>query len=110
MIEENVAIGDHCSVCNTIFDGFTFIGHDTKIDNFCQIAHYCKVGSNVIMPPGVTLVGTVIIEDNCYIGAGSTIMNQVIIHDGATVGIGSVVLNNVKSGTTVLGNPAKPIF
>ena len=37
-------------------------------------------------------------------------MNQVIIHDGATVGIGSVVLNNVKSGTTVLGNPAKPIF
>lgn len=109
-IENNVSIGDHCSVCNTLFDGNTRIGSYSKIDNYCQIAHYADIGKRVIMTPGVTIVGSVTIEDDCYIGAGATIMNKVVIQQGATVGIGAVVLQKVKAGVTVLGNPAKPIF
>lgn len=110
LIDENVEIGDHCTVCNTIFDGFTRIGMQSKIDNYCQIAHYCNIGKNVIITPGVTIVGSVTIEDNCYIGAGATLMNKVTVHQGAIVGIGAVVIGNVKAGTTVMGNPAKQIF
>ena len=110
LIEEGVSIGDHCSVCNTLFDGFTRVGAYSQIDNFCHIAHYVNIGKRVIMTPGITLVGSVTIEDDCYIGAGATIMNKAIIHTGATVGIGSVVMQNVNAGTTVFGNPAKQIF
>ena len=109
LIDCNVSIGDHCTVCNTLFDGFTKIGTNTKIDNYCQIAHYVSIGNNVIITPGVVLVGGVTIEDDCYIGANATIMNKVIVHKNAIVGIGSVVMQNVKSGATVFGNPAKQI-
>ena len=104
-----VDIGDHSTVCNTIFDGFTRIGAFTKINHYCQIAHYSNIGKNVILAPNVTIVGSVTVEDNVYIGAGATVMNKVVVKTGATIGIGSVVLTNVKAGTTVFGNPAKVI-
>ena len=110
IIDEYVAIGDYCAVCNTLFDGFTHVGSHTKIDNYCQIAHYAEIGKNVIIPAGVTIVGSVKVEDNCYIGAGSTIMNKAVIHEGAKVGLGSVVLKSVKAGVTVFGNPAINIY
>lgn len=110
LIEEYVEIGDQSTVCNTLFDGFTRIGSYTKIDSYCLIAHYANIGNRVIITPGVTIVGSVTIEDDCYIGAGSTIMNRVVIHKGATVGVGAVVLHSVKAGITVLGNPAIQVF
>lgn len=110
LIDENAQIGDHCSVCNTMFDGFTRIGKNTKIDNYCQIAHYVSIGENVVLTPGVILVGSVVVEDNCYVGAGACVMNKVVIHNGATVGMGSVVMRDVKEGITVMGNPATKIF
>ncbi len=110
LIEENVTVGDHCSVCNTLFDGYTRIGANSQIDNYCHIAHYVNIGKNVIITPGVVIVGSAVVENGCYIGAGATIMNKAVIHKGAKVGIGSVVFNSVKEGCTVFGNPAKAVF
>lgn len=110
LIEDHVEIGNQSTVCNTLFGGFTRIGSYTKIDNYCLIGHYANIGRRVIVTSGATIVGSVTIEDDCYIGAGSTIMNKVVIHKGATVGVGSVVLHSVKAGITVLGNPAIQIY
>jgi maltose O-acetyltransferase len=46
---------------------------------------------------------------NVWIGGGALIMPGVSIGDNAIVGAGSVVTRNVAAGTTVAGNPARPI-
>ncbi|KAK4496718.1 hypothetical protein PRZ48_012701 [Zasmidium cellare] len=53
--------------------------------------------------------GAIRVEEGCYIGANVTILPFRTIGRGATVGAGSVVTRDVKPGTVVAGNPAKPI-
>ena len=58
------------------------------------------------------MTGTAI-SGNCHIGKMTTIGGHAYIvpekkvGDYATVAAGSIVFSSVKSGTTVLGNPAK---
>ena len=78
-----------------------------------------EIGARVAISMRVTLIGhfnwkrvsgpTVVIEDDVYIGPGSIIMPNVSIGRGSVVAAGSVVYANVKPGTMVRGNPAKPI-
>lgn len=51
----------------------------------------------------------VTIEDDVWIGYNATILKGVTVGRGATVEPGAVVLTNVDPGTTVAGNPAKPV-
>ncbi|GAA3756518.1 sugar O-acetyltransferase [Terriglobus aquaticus] len=44
-----------------------------------------------------------------WIGGGAILLPGVTIGDGAVIGAGSVVTRSVAPGTTVVGNPAKPI-
>lgn len=91
-ISSDVRIGDYALInCNT------GVGHDVSIGDFCTL-----LGSN-------TINGNVTIENNCLIGSSATIRPGKTIGLNATVGMGAVVFKNVKSGTTVLGNPAKKI-
>lgn len=92
VITSNAVIGDHvCILPNSV------VHHDVSI------GAYSLIGSNV------TLAGGVQIGDNCYVGSGSRIKNGVAIGDGALVGLGSNVLRDVAPGTTVAGNPARPL-
>lgn len=87
-----------------------------------------SVGNNVILSAGCMLVdagldprpgdnnhprsyrdGGVTIGDGAWIGAGAIILPGVTIGAGAVVGAGSVVTSDVAPGTTVVGNPARPI-
>jgi sugar O-acyltransferase (sialic acid O-acetyltransferase NeuD family) len=91
-ISSDVTIGDYVLInCNT------GVGHDVSIGDFCTL-----LGSN-------TINGNVRLESNSLIGSSATIRPGKTIGFGATVGMGAVVFKNVKSGTTVLGNPAKKI-
>lgn len=51
----------------------------------------------------------VAIGSNVWIGGGAIILPGVTIGDDAVVGAGSVVTRNVPAGTTVAGNPARPL-
>ncbi len=92
VITSNAVIGDHvCILPNTV------IHHDVVVGDFSLI------GSSV------TLAGGAIVEENGYVGSGSRIKNGVRIGAGALVGLGSNVLRDVATGTTVAGNPARPL-
>ena len=92
VITSDAVIGNHvCILPNTV------VHHDVAIGAFTLI------GSNV------TLAGGASIGENCYVGSGSRIKNGVKIGDGALVGLGSNVLRDVARGTTVAGNPARPL-
>jgi maltose O-acetyltransferase len=85
------------------------------------LGDYVMIGPNVTIitpdhsrdPRSRRAVGTVsrpvVIEDDAWIGAGSIILPGVTIGKGSIVGAGSVVTKDVEPGTTVAGNPAKPI-
>lgn len=79
----------------TCIQEYTVIGHDTRIGNWCQINSHCTIAGNCQIGDFVT------IHPNSVITSGS------VIEDGVTVAPGSVVYGRIKSGITVLGNPAR---
>jgi len=87
-----VMVGDHVAVGPGVI-----IGHDSVIGNFTVIA------------PGAVVSGFVRIEGPSYIGARAVVRQRQQIGLGALVGMGAVVVHNVSPGTTVVGNPARPL-
>ena len=53
--------------------------------------------------------GTIILENDCWIGAGVIILPNITIGERAIVGAGAVVTRDVLPYTTVVGVPAKEI-
>jgi sugar O-acyltransferase (sialic acid O-acetyltransferase NeuD family) len=73
------------------------------------VEHDCRIGDFVTFGPGVRCNGAVTIGNLAYIGSGVTIRQGIAIGAGAVVGMGAVVVKDVPPGSTVVGNPARPI-
>lgn len=110
ILNENVAIGTGCIICENVIlsndiiindfvtiHPFTNFGHDVRIGNYVNIGAYCFFG------------GFSVIEDEVSVYVRATILDRLRIGKNATVGAGSVVIRNVKENTSVFGNPAKKI-
>ena len=86
-----------------------------------------RIGDTTQIGPGVQILGAdhprdpaqrramlefgqpVIIGANVWIGGGAIILPGVTIGDDAIIGAGSIVTRDVAAGSTVAGNPARPI-
>lgn len=91
------------------------IGRHFHANLYSYVEHDCVIGDFVTFAPGVKCNGNVVIEDFAYIGAGCVIKQgkfgqPLVIGQGATIGMGAVVTQSVPTGTTVVGNPAKPLI
>lgn len=106
-LSKNVYVGDNCCVCNSLFEGYTFVGENTKIDNLVHVAHNLYIGKNVVVTAHVILCGSSRVEDGAWIAPNSSVLNRVTIGRYAKVGMGSVVTRDVLPGTIVFGSPAK---
>lgn len=107
-IGEDVFIGDNVVINKSLFEGFTHIGDNVKINSHAQIAHNCIINNNVVITGGVILCGSTIISEGAWIGANSTILNRVTIGENSCIGIGSVVTRNIDHNTIAYGIPARP--
>jgi len=58
---------------------------------------------------GLEIARPIHIGDDVWIGGGAIILSGVSIGNGAIVGAGAVVTRDVEAGSTVAGNPARPI-
>jgi sugar O-acyltransferase (sialic acid O-acetyltransferase NeuD family) len=90
------------------------IGTHFQANLYSYVEHDCVIGDFVTFAPGVKCNGNVHIEDHAYIGTGAILRqgkpgDPLIIGRGAVVGMGAVVTKNVAPGTTVVGNPARPM-
>lgn len=109
IIGNNVYIGDNSTVSRSLFEGFTKIGNDVKIDNHVHIAHNCIVGDNSVLAANCTMFGSSILESNVWLAPNSAIMNRVKIGSDSFIGASSLVLKNVKSSSRMFGVPAQKI-
>ena len=58
--------------------------------------------------PDLQAYGTIVIEDNCFIGLRSLLCPNIRIGRNSIVGAGSVVLSDVPPNSVVMGVPARP--
>jgi serine O-acetyltransferase len=96
-----------------IGEGF-FVDHGAGV----VIGETTEIGDNVTLYQGVTLGGTgketgkrhPTVGDNVVVGAGAKLLGSIEIGADAKVGAGSVVVQNVPPGSTVVGNPGRPVL
>lgn len=90
------------------------IGRHFHANLYSYVEHDCVIGDFVTFAPAVKCNGNIVIEDHVYIGTGAVIKQgkpgqPLVIGRGAIVGMGAVVTKDVAPGTTVVGNPARPL-
>ncbi len=104
---EDVYIGDNTCVCNSLFEGETYVGKGAKIDNLVHVAHNLYIGEGAVVTAQAILCGSSRIERNSWIAPNAAILNRVDVGEGSLVGLGAVVVKDVEPNTVVYGSPAK---
>ena len=113
-IQRGVSVGACCKISSHSFlcEGVTledgvFIGHGVMFTN----DNHPRAINASCEPQGPgdwQLLATRVCR-GASIGSGSTILGGVTIGKDAMIGAGSVVTRDVPPGTTVAGNPARPV-
>ena len=88
-----VTLGDHVTVTNHV----SFVTHDGGVWVFRE------------EEPDIEVFGPIKVGNNVFIGFGVTIMPGVTIGDNCIIGAGAVVTRNVPSGQVAVGVPARCI-
>ena len=92
-------------MCNV--DKECVIGRGVVLNNSVVVSHNTAIGDCCYLAPGVVLSGFVTVGDRTFIGSGSVVSDRVSIGENVTVGIGTVVTRDVRSSTSVIGNPMR---
>lgn len=105
VIEDNVEIGANTCVDRATM-GSTIVHKGTKLDNLCQIAHNCVVGSNTVMASQSGMAGSSKIGNNCVVAGQVGIVGHIEVGDRVTIAAQSGVTRSMKGDQIILGSPA----
>lgn len=116
VVMDEVQVGEGAILCPFVtLTSNIRIGKHFHANLYSYVEHDCVIGDFVTFAPAVKCNGNIVIEDHAYIGAGAIIKQgkpgqPLVIGRGAVVGMGAIVTKDVARGTTVVGNPAKPLI
>jgi len=80
-----------------------------QINLNCVVGHDVELGEFATLSPSVDIMGGAKLGYQVFVGAGATILPNVYVGDHAVIGAGAVVVRDVPDYATVVGNPAKAI-
>ncbi len=84
------------------------IGDYTVIAPNCYVIdHEHGFSSENIILNQSSVLKSVVIGRDCYLGTGAVVLGGVTIGDGAIIGAGSIVINDIPEEEVWAGNPAK---
>lgn len=110
MLSENVSIDEGSQVfAGAILQAGVIVGENTLLNTGCIIDHDCVIEAHAHIAPGVTLSGDVRIGAGAHIGTAAVVIQGISIGAETIIGAGAVVTKDVLPGTTVIGNPARPV-
>lgn len=78
---------------------------DIVMGKNCDLAHHVTIGTSAMGRKGVPKIG-----DNVYIGTGASIIGKIRIGDGAKIAANTLVINNIPAGATVIGVPGRVVM
>lgn len=91
-----------------IMPGVT-IGRYTHINMGVTIGHDVHIGECCVINHNAGISGNVRIGNEVLIGAGATVIEAHTIYSDSTVGAGGVVTKDIPAGQTWVGVPARPM-
>ncbi len=106
IIEEHVEVGNFTTVCSGTISP-TRVGDHTKIDDHVHVAHNCRIGRNVIITACAEISGSVVIDDDAWIGPNASVIQGVTLGRNSLLGIGAVAVKSVPADEIRIGNPAR---
>jgi acetyltransferase-like isoleucine patch superfamily enzyme len=108
---DGVMFGSNCT-----FHEFGYISGSVSIGDGVRIANKVSMHSDAHRTDPDEMIheqgskrGTIVIEDDVWIGTGARILEDVTIGEGAVIGAGSVVTEDVEPYAKVGGVPARQI-
>lgn len=107
VIKDNVEIGACCCVDRATI-GYTYVGENTKTDNFVQIGHNVKIGKNCRIVSKSGIAGSARIYDNCIIAAMAGVKDGIRVGPNSILAGASMATKNIPPNTIYAGNPARP--
>lgn len=106
-IGDDVEIGACCVIDKGTF-GDTTISKGTKLNSQVYVGHNSYVGEHSLLVFAF-LAGSTKIGNHSYLAPSVTVINSVSVGNNSFVGTGSVVTKDVPDNETWVGVPAKPI-
>ncbi|HZN38307.1 MAG TPA: UDP-3-O-(3-hydroxymyristoyl)glucosamine N-acyltransferase, partial [Planctomycetota bacterium] len=104
VIEDDVEVGAGTTIDRATL-GFTRIGARTKIDNLCQVAHNCVLGTDIVMAGGVKIAGSTTIGDRCVIGGIAAVSGHLKIAADVRLAGGTLCFKDVPEPGDYMGHP-----
>lgn len=128
-----IQIGDYSTINASILRGPLKIGNNVLVNVGCDLTAFrgapIQIGNDVLLAPRVVILssmhqyrerqqlireqgmqcGSVIVEDDVWIGTSAVILPGVHIGKGAVIGANAVVSGDVEPYTVVGGVPARKI-
>jgi serine O-acetyltransferase len=98
---------------STEIGGGLYLGHsgaihfnpEAVIGKNCDIAPHVTIGTSAMGRKGAPRVG-----NDVYVGTGATIIGKVSVGDGAKIAANTLVITNVPAGATVMGVPGRVVM
>jgi maltose O-acetyltransferase len=86
-----------------------YVGEDLLIIDEPSDRGMVTIGDRVAISPRVVKHGSIVIENDAWLGTGVVVLPNITIGEGAVVGANSLVTKDVRPYTVVGGSPARLI-
>lgn len=105
VLGDGVEVGASCTIDAGILAPTT-LGAHTKLDAQVHVGHGVRVGSRCMIAAQVGLAGSVVLEDDVWIGGQAGVADHCHVGRGARIAAKAGVIGDVPAGETYAGYPA----